>query len=58
VAIEGEILGVGHGKTGALGGRQEDGKGRRRRKRGGGFLAGYNFGEREEFRQRSSELGG
>jgi hypothetical protein len=29
VAIEGEILGVGHGKTGTFGGRQEDGKGRK-----------------------------
>jgi hypothetical protein len=29
VAIEGEILGVGHGKMNAFGGRQEDGKGRK-----------------------------
>jgi hypothetical protein len=54
VAIEGEILGVGHGKTDAFGGRQEDGKGRKV------FFGGRkeNFGGREEFRQRSSELGG
>ncbi len=45
MAIEGEILGVGHGKTGAFGGKQEDGKGRKV------FLEKEkeNFGGREEF---------